>query len=299
LRFDRSLPEHGATVNNRALTPEADEALKHALEALLAPLAQLAVAHGLPFPAAEELFKRAYVDAARAMQTGGTGQRDISRVSMATGLNRREVTRLTEERPTAATQRRSPATEVFTRWRGDRSLHNKRGQPLPLPRQGEAPSFESLAHSVTRDVHPRSLLDELVRLGLVELSADGETVRLVSNAFVPRGDAIRMFSFLGSNVGDHLSASVANVLADAPPHFEQALFADELSAESLLAVRSLITTQWQALMQAVVPAVNALLDTDREAVQTSGRRADQRLRVGLYSYHEAMPASPSNESEES
>ncbi len=285
-------------MSNRALTPEADEALKHALEALLAPLAQLAVAHGLPFPAAEELFKRAYVDAARAMQTGA-GQRDISRVSMATGLNRREVTRLTEERPTAATQRRSPATEVFTRWRGDRSLHNKRGQPLPLPRQGAAPSFESLAQSVTRDVHPRSLLDELVRLGLVELSADGETVRLVRNAFVPRGDAIRMFSFLGSNVGDHLSASVANVLADAPPHFEQALFADELSAESLQAVRSLITAQWQALMQAVVPAVNALLDADREAAQTSGRRTDQRLRVGLYSYHEAMPAPPSNESEES
>lgn len=284
-------------MSNRALTPEADEALKRALESLLAPLAQLAVAHGLPFPAAEELFKRAYVDAARAMLTGPAGQRDISRVSMATGLNRREVTRLTEERPKAASQRRSPATEVFTRWRGDRSLHNKRGQPLPLPRQGATPSFETLAQSVTRDVHPRSLLDELVRLGLVELSADGETVRLVRNAFVPRGDAIRMFSFLGSNVGDHLSASVANVLADTPPHFEQALFADELSAESLKAVRGLITAQWQALMQAVVPAVNALLDADREAAQTSGRRTDQRLRVGLYSYHEAMPASPSKESE--
>ena len=285
-------------MSKRALAPEADEALRHALESLLAPIAQLAVAHGLPFPAAEELFKRAYVDAARAMQGATPGQRDVSRVSIATGLNRREVTRLTEARPNAATQRRSPATMVFTRWRGDRSLHNKRGQPLPLPRQGPAPSFEALAQAVTRDVHPRSLLDELVRLSLVELSADGETVRLLRNAFVPRGDATRMFGFLGSNVGDHLSASVANVLADEPPHFEQALFADELSAESMRAVRGLVAAQWQALMQALVPAVNALIDADREAASAQGRVTDHRLRIGLYSFHEAMPALPADESEE-
>jgi hypothetical protein len=285
-------------VNRRALTPEAAEALQRALESLLAPIAQLAVAHGLPFPAAEELFKRAYVDAARSAQASAPGQRDVSRVSIATGLNRREVTRLTEARPNAATQRRSPATLVFTRWRGDRSLHNKRGQPLPLPRQGPAPSFEALAQSVTRDVHPRSLLEELCRLGLAELSADGETVRLVRNAFVPRGDTARMFGFLGSNAGDHLAASVANVLADTSPHFEQALFADELSAESLEAVRGLVTAQWQALMQALVPAVNALIDADRLAAEKSGRAADQRLRIGLYSYHEAMHAPPAPESEE-
>ena len=275
-------------------TAETDAALTRALETLLAPLAELAVAHGLPFATVEELFKRAYVDAARAEQP--SGQRDISRVSVATGLNRREVTRLSEERPSAAAMRRSPTTEVFTRWRGDRKLHNKRGKPLPLPRQGPAPSFEALAQSVTRDVHPRSLLEELCRLGLAELSADGETVRLVRDAFVPRGDESRMFGFLGSNVGDHLSAAVANVLSDTSPHFEQALFADGLSAESTKTVRALITAQWQLLMQVIVPAVNALIEADRKSAGAPDHQ--RRLRIGLYSYHEAMPAAP-NESEES
>jgi hypothetical protein len=293
-----ALPAAGTAVSKRALTPDADAALRQSLEALFTPLAQLAVAHGLPFAAAEELFKRAYVDAARAMHGGTAGQRDISRVSIATGMNRREVTRLTATQPRAASLRRSPATELFTRWRGDPALHNKRGQPLALPRQGPAPSFEALAQSVTRDVHPRSMLDELLRLGLAETSTDGETVRLVRDAFVPHGDAVRLFGFLGNNVGDHLSAAVSNVLADQPPHFEQALFADELSAESLQAVRDLITAQWQALMQALVPAINALIDADRAAAEASGRTTDQRLRVGLYSYHEAMPASPPPESEE-
>ena len=279
-------------MNQRSPSSETNAALTRALESLLAPLAKLAVAHGLPFAVVEELFKRAYVDAARAQLSDPAGQRDISRVSIATGLNRREVTRLSHEREVGAATRRSPATELFTRWRGDRKLRNKRGQPMPLPRQGKAPSFEALAHSVTRDVHPRSLLEELCRLGLAKLSADGETVRLVREAFVPRGDASRMFGFLGSNVGDHLSGAVANVLADTSPHLEQALFADELSAESMRVVHDLVAAQWQALMRALVPKINKLIETDRRAAGRPDQRADQRMRIGLYTYHEAMPAAP-------
>ena len=279
-------------------SPETNAALQQALEVLLAPLARLALAHGLPFAAVEEMFKRAYVGAARATHSESTGPRDISRVSITTGLNRREVTRLTQHQPSATSARRSPATEIFTRWRGDPSLHNKRGETLPLARQGPAPSFEALAHSVTRDVHPRSLLEELCRLGLTELSADGETVRLIRDAFVPRGDEARMFGFLGSNVGDHLSAAVANVLADSSPHFEQAIFADELSAESMQALRSVIKAQWHLLMQAVVPEVQTLIKADRQASKKSSRKADQRLRIGLYTYHEAMSSESPSPSQE-
>ena len=285
-------------MKKRALTPEADAALQAAIENLLRPLATLAVAHGLPFPAAEELFKRAYVDAARRSMGEAAGVRDISRVSTATGMNRREVTRLTEARPATATLRRSPATELFTRWRGDRTLHDKSGRPRSLPRQGPAPSFEALAQSVTRDVHPRSLLDELLRLGLVALSANGESVRLVRQAFVPRGDASRMFGFVGSNAGDHLAASVENVLAEEPPHFEQALFADELSEASLEAVRKLVATQWTTLMQNLVPAINRLIDADEKAHRKSGRTIDRRLRIGLYSYAEPMNPQPPGDPEE-
>jgi hypothetical protein len=286
-------------MTRRALAHDAQASLAHALGELLGPLARLSVAHGLPFATVEELFKRSYVDAARSMQSGHEpGQRDISRVSTTTGLTRREVTRLTQERDPARAARPSPATQIFTRWRSDRSLQNKQGQPRPLPRQGRAPSFEALAQSVTRDVHPRSLLEELCRLGLAELDASGETVRLVRNAFVPKDDAARLFGFLGSNVGDHLSAAVTNVLVDPKSHFEQAIFADGLSAESLDAVRGLITAQWQSLMQEMVPAINALIEADQQAATDSSRRADQRMRVGLYSYHAPMQVSPP-ESEES
>jgi hypothetical protein len=141
---------------------------------------------------------------------------------------------------------------------------------------------------VTRDVHPRSLLDELVRLGLAQWRQDDETVLLAQERFVPREDRARLLGLLGHNVGDHLQAAVANVLSDAPPHLEQAVFADELSERSVEEVRALLRAQWQALVSALVPELHRLIDADREA----GRPQDQRVRIGLYGYGTAREGAP-------
>jgi len=267
-------------------------ALSGAIASLLAPLAELAVARGLPFAAIEDMFKAAFVEAARRAQPESAGPRIVSRVATATGLTRREVTRLVAEPADADVAgapppaRPSPATQVFTRWRADPALCDRRGQPRPLPRQGPAPSFEALARSVTQDVHPRSLLDELCRLGLAEV--EGDQVRLLRERVVAARDSARAFGFLGSNVGDHLRAGVANVLAETPRHVEQAVFADELSDESIAAFDEIARTQWQALLAATVPKLQALIDADAAA----GRKRDRRVRIGLYTYHAAMSEAP-------
>jgi hypothetical protein len=274
--------------------PEVEAALTQALERVLAPLAGLCVARGVRYPAAAELFKRAFVQAARAAQPDGLGRRDVSRISTTTGLTRREVARITNDVAAPAVLRPAPATQVFTRWMGSRRLHDKRGRPLPLKRQGPAPSFESLARSVTRDVHPRSLLEELCRLGLVRLDDATDSVVVVRDAFVPSDDQSRMFGFLANNVGDHLAAAVSNVLVEGEPHLEQAIFADELSQRSLAKVRKLVGAQWKALLTALVPEIQALIEADLKA----GRVVDQRLRVGLYSFQAPM-SSPAKESKDS
>lgn len=266
---------------------DADAALEQTLEGLLAPVARLCLARGLSFGAAEELLKRAYVAAAREAHGTAAAQRDVSRVSTATGLTRREVTRITNDATTPAVLRPAPATQLFTKWLGSRRLRDKQGRPIALKRQGRAPSFEALAQSITTDVHPRSLLEELCRLGLAHHDEASDTVSLLHESFVPRDDRGRLLAFLGSNVGDHLAAAVANVLAAEPPHLEQAVFADELSSESLSKVRKLVSAQWKTLLAALVPELQALIAADAKA----GRTARHRVRVGLYSYHALMPIS--------
>lgn len=268
-------------------------ALHEALAGLMASVARLGVARGMPYAEVEELLRLAFVQAAARAHPGLPEHRKVSRIATTTGINRREVTRLVQaaqqarERP--APRARSVASEVFTHWRTQPPYRGADGEPVVLPRQGPVPSFETLAQAVTRDVHPRSLLDELCRLGLAQWDEAADTVRLSREAFVAHGDLARQLGFLGDNVGDHLRAAVANVIdGDDHAHFEQAVFADGLSAASIASVRPAVRAQWQALLQALVPALEARVEADA-ALQPAPQG---RLRVGLYTYHEGAEPAP-------
>jgi Family of unknown function (DUF6502) len=316
------------TATPAAALGEQQQALLGAIDALLAPLADLCLAKGVTIQSLEEHLRAAMVQSALSAHQGSakSGQlsrlkrrvstskamrgldakggatdgpdlnapsisredlntRLTSRVSASTGLSRREVARLLAKKTQPDNVARpSSATEVFTRWATSPDLHNAAGQVLALPRSGPAPSFEQLAQSVTQDVHPRSLLDELCRLGIARWDTATDTVHLERSAFVPRGDWARMTAFLGDNVGDHLRAATANVLGDGQQHLEQAIFADELSAQSLKTFRAVMAQQWQALLQSLTPQLEALIADDAR----EGRSADQRLRVGLYTWSQDM-----------
>lgn len=247
---------------------------------LLAPLARLCLANGVTYAMVDELVRLAFVQEVNALHPGAPAHGTVSRVSAATGINRREVTRLLNTDSAARSTKPLLANEVFARWTTDPAYRDQDGAPLELKRQGAPPSFETLAHSVTRDVHPRCILEDLVRLGLARHLEENDTVSLTRNAFVPRTDAGQMLDLLGDNVGDHLDAAVGNVLQSGTNSLEQAIFADELSAESVEALRPLIKEQWQALCEAMVPKIAAMIEDDRGA----GRKQDQRIRIGLYSY---------------
>jgi len=269
-------------------TPE-QSSLLDTYRLLLAPLARLAVARGVTYARLDDLLRQAMVEAAREAHAGVGGQGVVSRVSTATGLNRREVTRLLKTDTPLARAKRWPAGEVFTRWLSDPEYRGGGSRPLALRRQGPAPSFESLAQSVTRDIHPRSLLEELIRLGLASLDEATDTVAVQGDAMVPRSDFARMLTFLGDNVGDHLSATVENLLGDGSAHFEQAIFADELSEDSLRKLRALIAAHWVTLFDGLVPALEAMIAED----QAQGRVQDRRARIGFYSYTHRMDDPPS------
>jgi len=264
-----------------------DELLLAAVETLLVPLARLCVSHGLPVAPVDELLKRAFVRAARdARQAAGAGGgRDVSQVSIATGLSRREVARLSGELAPLQAQRPSPAGRLYAHWMTSPDYLGPDDQPRALPRNGEAPSFEALALSITRHVHPRSLLDEMLRLGLVRLSDDGQTVHFEADRVAPTADDAQMFAFLGANVGDHLAAATANVVHRDRRHFEQAIYADELSEESARAIAELARAQWGRLCAELIPELERLIAADTAA----GRPAGHRARLGLFTFHAPEP----------
>lgn len=261
-----------------------NSAVLAAVADLMRPLADLCIQRGITIQPVEELFRQVFVDEAQRLAGWDVA---TSRVSTMTGLTRREVTRLRSVAGQELPPARSLSTDLLTRWLSAPE-YVSRGRPRVLPRTGAAPSFEHLASTVTRDVHSRSLLTEMQRLRLVELDEAKDTVRLLVEAFVPRDDLPRMLGFLADNVGDHLRGAVRNVLGAGNEHFEQALFADELSAESVHAARDLITAQWRSLLATLAPQLEALMAQDQQA----GRPQDQAVRIGLYSWSRPMQAPP-------
>jgi Family of unknown function (DUF6502) len=249
---------------------------------LLAPLARLCLANGVTISTVDEILKRVFVQEANALKPGMPMHGKVSRISTATGLTRREVTRLIKSDAPVRPKKPPIATEIFARWTADPTWRGQDGKPLVIKRQGTAPSFEALAQSITRDIHPRSMLEELVRIGLAHYDEDLDCVALTHGDFVPGGDSQQLLNLLSDNVGDHLDAAVTNVLSDVSRHHEQAVFADELSIESIEALRPLVAVQWAALRDAMVPTIANLIESDRLA----GRAQDQRMRIGLYTFNE-------------
>ncbi|WP_341889968.1 DUF6502 family protein [Variovorax sp. YR752] len=269
------------------LPPGEQPALIDALRRLLVPLARLAVSRGVTHATVDEMLRAAFVDVAHAAYPQLLEHRRVSRISAATGINRREVTRLTDARQRRAEPARSYPSEAFARWSTHSEYLDAEGRPRVLPRLGVAPSFETLAQSVTRDMHPRSLLEELMRLGLAEHNADADTVSLRREAFVPRGDEARMVGFMGDNLGDHFSAAVDNVLAVGREHFEQAIYADGLSDRSLAELRELVTQHWRTMTSELVPRIEKMIAADDAAGIGSTLGPGNRMRIGLFSYQVA------------
>jgi hypothetical protein len=257
-----------------------DKALLNTLRRLLTPLARLCLAKGITFMTVEEVLKQVFIHEANSLQPGAPEHGMVSRISTATGINRREVTRLTKLKTAEKITKQPLASEILARWVTGHSYRDPDGVPIVLNRIGPAPSFETLAQSITRDIHPRSMLDELIRLSLVRHDENRDMVSLTHNDFVPGNDSQQMLDFLSDNVGDHLDAAVVNVLQSGNNHLEQAVFADELSAESLEALQPLIMDHWKVLREYLVPAITSFIEADKLA----GRTQNQRVRIGLYSF---------------
>ena len=213
--------------------------LQAALVRVLRPLVRLLVGRGITFPALCDVLRELYVNVAEHdFALSGKEQTD-SRVSLLTGIHRKEVRRL---RGAGAPVNAVPASlsrtrRILARWLASAETTDAEGAPLPLPRVAPAgtPSFEALVASVTRDLRPRAVLDEWIDRRLAVLGAD-DRVTLLERAFVPQGGDEQQLYYFGRNLHDHVAAAVANISAEAPRFLERAVHYDGLSPAAATAL---------------------------------------------------------------
>jgi hypothetical protein len=280
--------------------------LAHVLR-VMRPLARWLVRVGVGHKALADALKPLFLEAARA-ELQRTQQRETdSSLSLLSGLHRKDVRLLglepsagvPPERPARAT----PAQMLVSRWLAE-------DLPQLLPLAGEAPSFDALAKAVSIDVHPHSLLRELVRLGVAVETEGG--VQLRREAFVPDRRLDEASRLMSESAADHLAAGVHNLVDEGPVRFlEQSVFAERLSPASVRELEALGNKLWKKVLADMVKAA-VLLETRDAAgkappvVLTPGSRpvaarVDQRLRLGMFCYstrmeslHPGVPAKDSS-----
>lgn len=260
-------------------------ALRAAL-ALLVPLARWLVRNGVGYASFAPALKTVFVEAARRELATPDGQPTDSALSVLSGVHRRDIRAMGGEASPSAAQPKAPsvASQLFTRWLTDPALRGPDDRPRALPKSGENGSFDALARQVSSDVHPRTLLDEMQRLGLVAVA--GDTVQLQAAAFVPQEGFDEMASLLSANVSDHLAAAVHNLHAPAGPKFlEQSLFGSGLSAASAERLGESARRLWQDAFRQMAAEAAALLERDAQDHATS-----MRMRFGVYFYAEPKEA---------
>ena len=272
-------------------------ALLAALRHLLRPLVRLLTAQGVTFPMLADALKQMYVEvAARHFGLEGKPPTD-SRVSLITGVHRKDVKRLREER--ADQSQAMPETvalgaQLAAAWTNRKELRDRKGHPRPLPRfasQGGSRSFEGLVASISKDIRARSLLDEWLRLGVVEID-DQDRVRLRTAAFVPsRGFEEKAFYF-GHNLHDHAAAAAHNLQGEGQPFLERSVHYEGLEPASVAKLAALAEKHGMEAVQSVYRSAK-----DCEARDRKSGAAKQRITFGVYFYSEPLGDEPPKKDE--
>jgi hypothetical protein len=260
------------------------EALLKALVRLLRPLVRLLIRSRLSFPAFAESLRTLYVQVA-IEEVARQGAVTDSRVSLLTGVHRKEIRRLREqveelEIPAVVTV----TSQILAQWLGQPAYADKAGHPRVLPRvaaAGEA-SFEALVRSVTTDVRPRAVLDDWIDQGLARLDNHGRVI-LNSETFLPRPGSEAQLYYFTRNLRDHIAAASDNITAQQPRFLERAAHYDRLPPE--VAAR-LEASGREAATRMLVELNRQALEALAESGEVPAGAPTRRLNLGVYLYVE-------------
>ncbi len=273
---------------------------------VMRPLARLLMRNGVTYPAFSLALKRVFLEAAQAELASQQMPATDSAITLLSGVHRRDVRNLSRG---AAPERESPhqplglVGQVVARWMSEAPYLDAAGAPRGLPRtddrasegasnstakrksgksgkiarKGAPASFDALVASVSSDVRPRAMLDEMLRLGVVSEDAGG--LQLVAAGFAPRQGLTETAQLFADNVSDHAAAAAANLQGDAN-FLEQAIYVDQLTAASADAVHKAAVQAWKQAFKTVMREAQRRFDADAAQADTSLRT--QRARFGVY-----------------
>jgi hypothetical protein len=222
-------------------------------------------------------------EAERQLASAETGVPSDSRISIATGIHRKEVKRLRAlEAHELDFSSAGLTAQLVAKWLGDASLRTRRG-PKPLPKKKKTTrvfDFEDLVRTISTDVRPKAVLDDMLVRGLVSIDAE-EMVRLHPDNLTLNQGQEQTLQYLSMNIHDHLSTAIGNLIQPEKKSLERCVHYHGLSESAVSKLRKVSEKQAMQALMAVNNAAQSLLERD-------DARGEQRMNFGIYFFDESI-----------
>ena len=300
-----------------------------AIAKALKPIVRLLLHYGIGYPQLIALLKHLYVSIAEDELNTPIKRISDSRITLLTGVHRKDVARLRNVTPeeqgeltksflgdASSDSTASLGARLVAEWLANpRFLEGRIGGNPPAPlairatENGDHPDFQELVEKICKkDMRPRSVLDEWLRLGIVSIT--GEYVTLNTEAFAPTKGLDEKAYFFGRNIQDHVEAGASNLRGTAAPFFDRSVFYDRLSLQSIDELTALSKKGASALLTQINSRAHSLQERDNQqrdnqqtlasgsspelasshAADASGKAKSQeqfRFNLGIFNYHTA------------
>ena len=274
------------------MTEALENHLLRAARRILRPVVRILLRNGITATAFQELARKVFVDVAFE-EFGIDGKpQTLARVSVITGLNRKEVSRLHKLDSVTEADRAwwNRAGTVLAGWMTDEYFQTKAGYPIDLPFSGASPNFTELVKKYSGDMYPRSVADELLRLGAVETVDD--RLRMSNRGYAPDMDPTAMVDILGMDTSEFIETIDHNI--QAPPQdklLQVKVLANNLPEKHLAAFNQYSK---RVSMSALDEIVHWLNEHDSGKDQ-SGDDARFAVGVGMFQINRQVRAGQSEE----
>lgn len=221
---------------------------------MLGPIVRLLLRNGVSWREFAEIGKQVYVDVARRDYGVQGRPTNVARVSMMTGLSRREVTRVRDVieghvTPTPPAANRISA--VLSAWHLDAEFLNDDGAPAVLAESGGTGTLASLLTRYAGDLPHGAFIKELLQLGIVARVEGG--YRVLTRDYVRQASDPDLLSQAALALSDHGATLAFNVDAGRtlPPRFERMATTRCLDARDLNEFEALVEQKGQALLEEI------------------------------------------------
>ncbi len=233
------------------------QTLLRAFQVLLGPLVRILLRQGISYAEFSEVAKAVYVEAALKDFKVEGRKATRTRVAVMTGLTRKEVKRVIDE---AIRDKYEPKTKfnrlgrVLVGWHTDTDFTGPYGLPLELQYETGVPGEPTVTELVKRhsgDMSPRSILDELIRVGAVR-ETDIGWYRVLRREYITEAQGRDTFERTGYIVRNFVNTVDFNMTKSAPGkgRFERHVFpADGIRAVDLPKFDAYLRERCQALLE--------------------------------------------------